>query len=128
MKEIDDQNIFEPEPEPTVEELLENVPEPMANYLKATNKMLKDFQPKPLRMDSAGYPLPFGIPPKIEFEFLVKQWEIGRDYLSDEMTAFLNLGWSIRATEHYDKWLVVIFVREKEKVDTGKVDTELIPD
>jgi hypothetical protein len=104
---IENDNIFEAEPEKTIDDLLQNLPPGLADYLIASKKILEEgFQKLPQPITNQPWTPP-------EFEFHVEQFIIGATELNTQMTTLLNHGWGVFGMTNYDKWLVVVFNRMK---------------
>ena len=122
MSDIDDKNVFDPEPEPEPMEKLTNEHPDLANYLKAAGSAFKEafkpLQPHPMPAlmpqgrsisGMAGFE-PAGMP---VMNFSVEQYEIGNQADIHNMDIKLNTGWRIYRVESFSGWLVVIFMREQ---------------
>lgn len=98
------ENIEIGEDEPAIEKLRRDAPV-MANFVEAVQDQMNNL------------PIPKAWqPPKLEF--CIRQLKFGTDQLPSSISKLLNDGWEVFKTESYQEWLVVIFARKVEKVDS----------
>lgn len=108
---IETENIFLPEEakEPTFDELLGDMPEPMANYLRATKEILT-----PLSAPFARF-----APPLREQKVRVIRFGSPDPEIETQLEDLLNAGWMLGSWINTRDFVICIFSREKEGTTNG---------